>query len=78
MRDPFLADLNEVDDETNFKEKPIGFRANNGTKIKFASLLLSCFWASQLQTYSAVAMMALKKSHSFHYYVSMRLICQVW
>jgi len=61
MRDPFSADLNEVDDDEEFEEKLIDLRADNGATIKFSSLLLSCFWASQLQTHSTVATMALKK-----------------
>ena len=53
--------LNEVDDGEDFKEEFIDLRTDDGAKIKFCSLSLSCFSASQLQTYNAVAMMALKE-----------------
>jgi len=36
-------------------------RSDNSAKMKFSSLSLSCFWASQLLTYSTVAMMALEE-----------------
>jgi len=43
----------------------MGLRADNSAKIKFSSRSLLCLWASQLQTYSTVAMMALKEVLSF-------------
>jgi len=61
MRNSFLANLNEVDDEEDFKEL-INLRTDNWAKIKFSSFSLSCFWVSQLQIYNAVAMMHCKKS----------------
>jgi len=63
MRGPYLADLKQLMTKKIFKEELIGLRANNSAKIKFSSLSLSCFWASQLQTYSSptVAMMTLKE-----------------
>jgi len=48
MRDPFFADLNQVDDNEDFNEELIDLRADNGAKMKFSSLslcvsgLLSC------------------------------------
>jgi len=59
--------LKVVDDKEDFKEELIDLRANNSAKIKFSSLSLLCFWASQLQTYSrpTVAMMALKEVFPF-------------
>jgi len=44
----------------NFQEL-IGLRADNSVKIKFSSLSLLFIWASQLQTYSTVAIMAWKE-----------------
>jgi len=60
MRSLFLADLNEADGEEGFTQL-INFRANNEATIKFSSLSLACFWASQLRTYRTVAM-----NHSHH------------
>jgi len=36
-------------------KKLLDFRADNGVKIKFSSISLSCIWASQLRTCSTVA-----------------------
>jgi len=42
-RDSFLADLNDVYDEEDFKEELVDLRADIGAKKKCSSLSLSCF-----------------------------------
>jgi len=61
MRDPFSADLNEVNDEEDLKEELIDLSADTGIAIKFSVHLLSCFWASELHMFSIVAMKAMKQ-----------------
>ena len=56
----------KVDDVEDFNEELIDFRAINGAKMKFSSLSLSCFWDSQLQTYSTVAVITLKEVLSWY------------
>jgi len=59
MRDPFLTDLNKVNDKEDFKET-LRF-ANSGVKIKLSLISPSCFSASQLKLAMQWLMMASKE-----------------
>jgi len=74
MRNSILPDMNEI----GFKEEFIRLRADTTAKIKFSSRSLPLFWASQLQTCSTVAMMALEVVLSFTAMYQLRFVCQVW
>ena len=57
---PFMQNLEDVDDDGRIKEDLIDMRHNRRIQMEFTSSQLDHFWASQLEAYPALATKALK------------------
>ena len=60
IRDPFMQNLEDVDDDSDIKEDLIDLRNNRGTQMEFSTCQLEHFWASQLEAYPTLAKKALE------------------
>ena len=51
MQDPFLFNIDLMDDNDKMKEELVEMKARNKTKIEFDSMQLDTFWCAQLNTF---------------------------
>ena len=65
IRNPFLIDLNCINDEDPNKEELIDLRASELLKIEFNAKTLEEFWCSQQQTYQSLAKQAIRSMIPF-------------
>ena len=60
IQNPFLIDLNGINDEDANKEELIDLRASELFKIEFNAKTLEEFWCSQQQSYQSLAKQAIR------------------
>ena len=65
IRNPFLIDLNDINDEDSNKEELIDLRASELLKIEFNAKTLEEFWCSQQQSYQSLAKQAIRSTIPF-------------
>ena len=55
MQDPFLFNIDFMDDNNKMKEELVEMKANKITKMEFDSTKLDTFWCAQLNTFPLLA-----------------------
>ena len=65
IRNPFLIDLNGINDEDPNKEELIDLRASELLKIEFNAKTLEEFWCSQQQSYQSLEKQAIRSMIPF-------------
>ena len=58
IRDPFLLNLQDMDDDDQLKEDLIELRSNQAIRTELGEKNLADFWASQLETFTVLAVEA--------------------
>ena len=65
IQNPFLIDLNSIDDEDPNKDDLIDFRASELLRIEFNGTSLEKFWCSQQRSYQSLAKQPINTLISF-------------
>jgi len=60
MQDPFVFNLDSMDDNDEMKEDLVEMKASNKIKMEFDSMQLDTFWCAQLNTFPQLAERALE------------------
>ncbi|CAM1323979.1 ZBED8 (predicted) [Pycnogonum litorale] len=60
MQDPFVFNLDSMDDNDEIKEDLVEMKASNKIKMEFDSMQLDTFWCTQLNTFPQLAEIALE------------------